>query len=70
MFKVEAMDHGYINEYHNAFDGPIGEILSCKREVGNIHVTFVLAITKDGERDGEGSHRCWLSLFQQLSFLF
>ena len=26
---------------------PIGEILSCEREVGNIHDTFALAIEKD-----------------------
>ena len=59
------MVRGY-NEYQNAFDAPIGEILSCEREVGNIHDTFVLAIKKDGE----GSHCCRLSLFQQLSFQF
>ena len=43
-----------------------GEILSCEREVGNIHDTFAVAITKDGK----GSYHCGLSLFQQLSFQF
>ena len=43
MFSVEAMARGY-NEYQNAFDAPIGEILSCERQVGNIHATFALAI--------------------------
>ena len=28
---------------------PIGEILSCEREVGNIHDTFAVAIKKDGK---------------------
>ena len=65
VFSVEAMVCDY-NEYQNAFDAPIGEILSCEREMGNIHDTFALAITKDGK----GSHRCRLSLFQQLSFQF
>ena len=65
MCNVEAMICGY-NEYQNAFDAPIGEILSCEREVGNIHDTFVLAIKKEGE----GLHCCRLSLFQQLSFQF
>ena len=41
MFSVKAMVHGY---KWNAFDAPIGEILSCEREVGNVHDTFVLAI--------------------------
>ena len=59
------MVHDY-NEYQNAFDELIGAILSCEREAGNIHDTFVLAI----EKDGEGSHRCGLTLFQQLSFQF
>ena len=52
--------------YQSAFDAPIGEILSCEREVGNIHDTFELAI----KEDSEGSHRCRLPLFQQLSFQF
>ena len=51
VFSVEAIVHGY-NEYQNAFNAPIGEILSCEREVGSIHDTFVLAIKKDGK----GSH--------------
>ena len=51
MFSVEAMVRGY-NKYQNAFDAPIGEILNCEREVGNIH-TFPLAIKKDGK----GLHR-------------
>ena len=37
-YSVEAMVRGY-NEYQNTFDTPIGEILSCEREVGNIHDT-------------------------------
>ena len=59
------MVNGY-NKYQNAFDAPIGEVLSCEREVGNIHDTFALVIKKDGK----GFHHCRLSLFQQLSFQF
>ena len=47
------------NQYQNAFDAPVGEILSCEREVGNIHDTFVLAIKKDGK----GSYQCRLTIF-------
>ena len=65
VFSMEAMVHGY-NKYQNAFDAPIGELLSREREVGNIHDTFVLGI----KMNGEGLHRCRLSLFQQLSFQF
>ena len=36
------------------------------KEVGNIYDTFTLAIKKDGE----GLHRCGLTLFQQLSLQF
>ena len=64
-FSMEAMVCGY-DEYQNVSDGPIGEILSCERKVGNIHDTFALAIKKNGE----GLHRCGLTLFQQLSFQF
>ena len=65
MFSVEAMVRGY-NKYQSAFGALIGEILSREREVGNTHDTFVLAI----KRNGKGSHRCKLTLFQQLSFQF
>ena len=66
MFSVKAAIRGY-NEYQNAFwHTYIGEILSCEREVGNIHDTFALAIKKNGK----GSHRCRLTLFQQLSSQF
>ena len=41
MFSVEAMVCGY---KWNAFDAPIGEFLSCEREVGNVHDAFMLAI--------------------------
>ena len=61
VFSVEAMIRGY-NQYQNAFDAPIGEILSCEREVGNIHYTFALTTKKDGK----GLHYCRLSLFQQV----
>ena len=64
MFSVETMVLGYridytiygYHEYQNAWDTPIGEILSCEKEVGNIHDTFVVAI----KIYGEGSHmiRC------------
>ena len=47
VFSVEAMVRGY-NEYQNAFDAAVGEILSCERKVGNIHDTFTLPIKKDG----------------------
>ena len=63
MFSVEIIVHGY-HEYQNTWDAH--EILSCEREVGNIHDTFAVAITKDNK----GSHHCRLSLFQQLSFQF
>ena len=49
--------------YQKAWDAPI-ENLSCEKEVDNIYNTFVVAVTKDGE----GSHHCGLSLFQQRSF--
>ena len=65
VFSVKAMICGY-NKYQNAFDAPISEILSCEREVGNIHDTFALAIKKNGK----GSHQCWLILCQRLSFQF
>lgn len=45
VFSVEAMVCGY-NGYQNAFDAPVGKILSCEREVGNIHDTFALAIKR------------------------
>ena len=44
----------------------IGEVLSCERQVNNIYDTLALAIKKDGE----GLHRCRLTLFQQLSLQF
>ena len=65
MFSVKAMVCGY-NKYQNAFDASVDEILSCEREVSNIHDTFALAIKKNGE----GSHQCGLTLFQQLSIQF
>ena len=52
VFSVEAMVPGY-NEYQNVFDAPVGKILSCEREVGNIHDTFVLAIKKRMVKDGK-----------------
>ena len=42
VFNVKAMVCGY----HEYWDAPI-EILSCEREVGNIHDTFSISITKD-----------------------
>ena len=65
ILSVEAMVHGY-HEYQNAWDAPIGGILSCETEMGNIHDAFPVAITKDGE----GLHYWGLCLFQQLSFQF
>ena len=61
VFNVETMVYGY-HDYQNAWDAPIGEILSCKREVGNIHDIFAVAIKKDGR----GSHPLRLSLFRQF----
>ena len=55
-FSVESMVRSY-HEYKNAWNAH--EILSCEREVGNIHDIFAVAIKKDGK----GSHHCWLSLF-------
>ena len=40
MFSLEAMVCSY-NEYHNAFDAPIGEILSCETEVGNTYLCMI-----------------------------
>ena len=48
VFSVEVMVRGY--QYQNVWAAPIGEMLICEREVGNIHDTFVVAIKKDGER--------------------
>jgi len=45
MCCVEAMVHGY-HEYKNTWDAPIGELLRCEREVGNIHDTFTVAIKR------------------------
>ena len=42
VFRVEAMVFG-------TWDAHIDEILSCEREVGNIHDTFAVTIKKDGE---------------------
>ena len=61
VFSVETMACGYY-DYQNAWDAPFGKILSCKREVGNIHDTFVVAI----KMDGKGTHPLRLSLFNQF----
>ena len=44
MFSVEAMVRGY-----HVWAAPIGEMLICEREVGNIHDTFGVASKKDSE---------------------
>ena len=61
VFSVDTIVYGYY-EYQNAWDTPIGEILSCGREAGNIHDTFAVA----SKKDGEGSHPLRLSLFHQF----
>ena len=45
VFSVEAMVRGY-HEYQSVWDAPIGKMLRCERQVGNIHDTFVVAITR------------------------
>ena len=58
VFSVETMVRGYHSTRR------LNLLVVKERWPGNIHSTFAVVITKDGE----GSHRCGLSLFQQLSF--
>ena len=51
VFSMEAIVHGYHKYQILNWDAPIGENLSCKREVGNIHDTFCSSHYK---KDGEG----------------
>ena len=48
MFGVESIVHGY-HEYQDVWDAPVHEVLSCKREVGNVYDTYAVAIKKNGE---------------------
>ena len=45
-FSVESTVSGY-HEYQYVWDAPVHEVLSCKREVGNVYNTFVVAVKKD-----------------------
>jgi len=47
VFTVEAVICGY-HEYKDVWDVPVGELLQCEREVGNVHDTLAVAIVKDG----------------------
>ena len=70
VFSVEAMVRGY-HEYQNAWDAPIGKILSCEREVCNIHDTFVVPIkmmVKDRITAGCPYFRSFLSNLKFLSW--
>ena len=49
MFSVEAMVCGY-HKCQSVWDAPIGVMLRCEREVGNIHDTFAVAITQPTRR--------------------
>ena len=63
MFSVEAMVHDY-HGTRRLFNVPI-ENLGCEREVGNNYRnTFAVDIAKDGE----GLHRCGLSLSFSAAF--
>ena len=64
------MVHGY-HKYHNAWNAPIGKILSCEREVGNINDTFAVAIEmmeKDHIAVGCPYFSSFLSNFKFLSW--
>jgi len=47
VFIIEAMVCGY-HEYTYIWDAPVGEILPCQRDVGNIYDTFDVAVVKEG----------------------
>ena len=55
VFSVEAMVRGY----HSTRRLGMHLLVVKERWQGNIHSTFAVVITKDGE----GSHRCRLSLY-------
>ena len=42
-FSVESVVCGY-HEYQDVLDVPVHEVLNCKREVGNVYDTFVVAV--------------------------
>ena len=47
VFSVQAMVRGY--HYKAIWEAAIdGEVLSCEREVGNVHDTFAVSVKKDG----------------------
>ena len=48
MFRVMLMVRGY-HKYQDVWDALVHEVLSCKREVGNVYDTFAVAIKKDSE---------------------
>ena len=48
VFSVQAMVRGY-HYYKAIWEAAIdGEVLSCEREVGNVHDTFAVGVKKDG----------------------
>ena len=48
VFSVQAVVHGY-HHYKAIWDIAIdGEVLSCEREVGNVHDTFAVTVKNDG----------------------
>ena len=48
VFSVQAMVRGY-HYYKAIWEAAIdGEVLSCEREVGNVHDTFAVSVKKDG----------------------
>jgi len=47
VFSVEAVVRGY-HKYKDVWGAPVGEMLQCKRKVGNVHDTFAVAVVKDG----------------------
>ena len=47
VFSIEAMVHRY-HDFEDIWEAPVGEILQCQREVGNVHDTFSVAVMKEG----------------------
>ena len=48
VFSIQAVVRGY-HYYKSIWEAAInGEVLACKREVGNVHHTFAVSVKKDG----------------------
>ena len=54
--SVEAIVYGY-HQYKDVWDTPVGKILQCEREVGNVHNTFAVAVMKDDNIVGHCSRK-------------